>query len=574
MFYALPAETVYEAKQHSRRQTIWLFSILILLYVFFIDLMVFVVAKVLQSSSQPTTSFPQSAPMNPPALPPHFMVTWLFFSTLTAIVIAIIHFGIARAKSLDDLLAQLNAKPADPGDPNQATFIDVVHELEAATGLKNVQPIVLFNAGYNAFSIQDGHHQAAIGVTDGLLRKLNRNELESVIAHEAAHLIHEDSRLTTTACFLFSVFGSLSTGLGEAFAVEEYATFPSSNSNDENAGWVLLILWIISLLGYFLTKIVFLTISREREYFADADAVQMCKNPFALAESLYKISDQYRGGQDVRTNTYSALFMMNPQDSLRDEQEDPLSDLLSTHPPVQKRLERLLTWAKSDLSHLKAAVDQEEQQEATTQAENSSNLKKYYAYQNNQWVGPYTSGQLQGFGWFAPSSWICAVGSQQVMKASDQMQLFLQNASKNLTTAAQEIQCPRCKLPLKPYAYAGLSILQCEHCQGYFFKPTVFEKILAQWNPQWVSDASKTPADLWKNSEKGTTGAVNHFSRPQCSLCQTPMVKNIYQLQQRIIVNRCPKDFAIWLDRGELETFQSWFQRLPNKSNDLPPRKP
>ncbi len=128
---------------------------------------------------------------------------------------------------------------------------------------------------------------------------------------------------------------------------------------------IILVLWLISGLGYLVTRLISMAISREREYLADADGVAMCKDPLALAESLYKISCRYRGNVP---DTFSALFILNPGDSTRDEREGFTADLFSNHPPVSQRLSKLLVWAKSDLPALEALDAKEESAETAAVA--------------------------------------------------------------------------------------------------------------------------------------------------------------------------------------------------------------
>ncbi len=340
MFYALPAETVFEAKERTRRATFYLFILLVGLYIFFIDLMT-VTVVFMTRCWMPTRGFPDLS------LP-------ILIASVVAILLATWHFLTARSKSLDELLEQLDTKPADPKDTYHVQFINLVQEAETATGIRPILPVILPTPACNAFSLQDGKGRAAIGVTDGILSKLTRNELSAVIAHEAAHLVHEDSRLVTTACFLFGFFGKINEALGKTIS---NSWLSKSSGRRSGVSMTILTLWIISGVGYLITKLTFMAISREREYLADADGVRICKDPLALAEGLYKISHGYRG--DI-PNAYSALFILNPTDSGLDERTGLLSNLFSNHPPVSLRLQKLLQWAKSDIPTLKARADEDE----------------------------------------------------------------------------------------------------------------------------------------------------------------------------------------------------------------------
>src|SRR6185295_13158626 len=166
------------------------------------------------------------------------------------------------------------------------------------------------------------------------------------------------------------------------------------------------VLWLVSGLGYLITKLVSMAISREREYEADSDGVAMCKDPLSLAESLYKISHRYRGDMP---GAFSALFIVNPGDSALDDQEGAFSDLFSNHPPVSKRLAKLLTWAKTDLKTLQERTEREDQEEKVpaprSTGKPAEDGKSFMVYKDNQWVGPFGPLQLLSLGMLDPSAW-------------------------------------------------------------------------------------------------------------------------------------------------------------------------
>ena len=368
MFYALPADTVFEAKERTRRATALLFFLLTILYIFFTNLMTVMAALMFGIWNRHRN-------------PVDFGLL-ILITSLIAATIAVVHFIVVRHKTLDEMLGEIGTRPADPKDSYHAQFINIVEEAEAATGIHGIRAVVLPTPGCNAFSIQDGKGQCAIGATEGLLSKLTRNELSAVVAHEAAHLVHEDSRLVTTACFLFLVFQKINEALGSMMGGSTRTTAYGERRNSGGISGVIVVLWIISGLGYLATKMVGMAISREREYLADADGVQMCKDPLSLAESLYRISRRYRG--DI-PNAFSAVFIMNPQESDLDEQEGFFSNLFSDHPPATLRLKKLLTWAKTDAKTVMDIAEQEDKTPAQPSGTPSSPGSEgaFMAYQNS-----------------------------------------------------------------------------------------------------------------------------------------------------------------------------------------------
>ncbi|HUO57043.1 MAG TPA: zinc metalloprotease HtpX [bacterium] len=548
MFYALPAETVFEAKQRTKRATVYLFIILAVLYVVFFNLMLMAgfLTFGLEELRQIFTIVPWEA----------------YLCTALSVGIAVAHFFYARSRSLDDLLDQMGTRPADPRDSYHSTFINLVQEAEAATGIHGIRAIVLPSPGCNAFSLQDGRGQSAIGATEGLLSKLNRQELSAVVAHEAAHLVHEDSRLVTTACFLFGIFGKINTTLSELMRGTRSAYYDRRSSSRGGTSGFIFVLWLVSGVGYVITKLVSMAISREREYLADADGVAMCKDPLALAESLYKISRRYRGDTP---ETYSSLFILNPTDSVLDDQEGFVANLFSNHPPLSERLGKLLGWARSDLVTLQALDQKEEKSEVPVGVAPGVPLPGFapagfMAYQGDQWAGPFSPAQLLALGSLTPTTWVCPAGSQQVSRASDLPELLalFQQATPGTTPAAA---CPRCKVPLTPVTYEGAEVEQCGFCRGYLLRAGVLERLISREEVAFSPEDIKK-AKVWRDSQRGPLKAREHFPEIRCPHCQNLMGKGIHSMLTQVVIDHCTNEKcgAIWCDGGELETIQMIIQ--------------
>ncbi len=546
MFYALPAETVFEAKARTRRATFYLFLLLVALYVFFVDL--FVLTLYFFSHFRVHVGSSEILPV-------------ILLTSLGAGALAAAHFFHVRSKSLDDMLAPIGAKPADEKDAYHREFINLVGEAEAATGIRGIRAVVIATPGCNAFSLLDGKGQAAIGATEGLLSKLDRSELSAVVAHEAAHLVQEDSRLVGTACFLFAIFGQVNAALGGTLRVSTYSSYDRrSSSRGGGLSGVLLILWLISGLGYLVTRLISMAISREREYLADADGVSICKDPFALAEGLDKISRRWRGNI---ADTYAALFILNPSESNMDEQEGFFSDLFSNHPPVSKRLSKLLTWAKSDLIALREAEDMEDKTgvpQASPAPGAAPPLATFMAYQNNQWAGPYSPAQLLAMGFMAPTTWVCPAGSQEVSRASDLPEL-LPLFQQQVQGSVSNDPCPRCKVPLVKVQYEGAEAEQCTFCKGYLLGSGVLERMIARDEVAFSPEEIKK-VKVWRDSQRGPLKDRDHFPEIKCPYCQSPMCKGIHSMLTQVVINHCSNGAcgAIWCDGGELETIQMIIQ--------------
>ncbi len=543
MFYSLPAETVFEAKERTKRATFYLFILLVGLYIFFANLLLVSGSLMLRGMSH------SPGPIEIPSL--------VAIATLGSTLIAVMHFYYVRGRSLDDLLAEIGTKPADPRDNYHSQFINLVSEAEAATGIHGIRPVILPTTGLNAFSLQDGKGNSAIGVTDGLLPKLTRQELSAVVAHEAAHLVHEDSRLVTTACFLFSVFGRVNEILGGLMRGTSNTFDRRSRNRGGSISGVILVLWIISGAGYLVTRLISMSISREREYLADTDGVQMCKDPLALAESLYKISNRYRGGTPV---AYSPLFIMNPSDSGLDEQEGFFSNLFSNHPPVSKRLSKLLAWARTDLKTLQEldqkGAREEDQAESGIQSSPGLESPGFMAYQGDKWVGPYSPPQLLSMGFMSPSTWVCPSGGDKVVKASEAPEL-LPLFQQQVQGAVSQNGCPRCKVPMITSRYEGTEVEQCTFCRGYLLRAGVLDRLITREETTFAAEDIKR-AKTWRDSQSGPAMKRDLFPEIKCPHCQNHMTKMIHTMLTQVVIDRCSNEScgAIWCDGGELETIQ------------------
>ncbi len=533
MFHPLPAQTVFEARQRAKRDTALLFTVLVFLYILFADLMALAVFLFVRLQSR-HPNFDGLGPV-------------LFWTTGLAALVAITHFFIARSRPLDSILDQIGALSPDPQDEVHARFLNLVGEAEAATGIQGIRPVLLSTPGCNAFSLQDGNGNCAIGVTEGILTRLSRNELSAVVAHEAAHLVHEDSRLVTTACFLFGVFGGINQVIGQVLR---------GGTSRKGFPPLVIVLWVISGVGYFITRWISMSLSREREYFADSDGVQMCKDPLAMAEGLYKISGRYKGNF---SDNFAAMFILNPAQSGLHEDEGFFPNLFSTHPPVFRRIDKLLDWAKSDLKTLEEAADKEKPEGAssgvggiTPHGEKAS----FMLSQDGNWAGPYTPLQMLSLGNLTPGSWVCPTGSQDVTQASQVAELLPLFEDK-VKGSRSKSSCPRCKTPLLVARYEGAEVEHCGFCEGHLLPLGVLERIVIREEETFTGDQVRK-AKAWRDSSKASFGSRDPFPAILCPHCGGRMAKAIHSAISQVMIDRCV-DFscgAVWCDGGELETIQ------------------
>ncbi len=235
-----------------------------------------------------------------------------------------------------------------PRDLKERQLLNIVEEMALASGLP-VPPVYVMDeeGSINAFATGNSPEDAVVAVTRGTLESLNREELQGVIGHEFSHILHGDMRLNIRLMgLLFGIYVVYLIGwyLLQSTFFSSSSTYSSSREDGENkaAGKMVLFfvaLWImlIGCVGLFMGNIIKAALSRQREFLADASAVQFTRNPKGIANALKKI-----GGMDAKEQTMrsraaaeaSHLFFSSFSSSF-------LASLFATHPPLEKRIRRL-----------------------------------------------------------------------------------------------------------------------------------------------------------------------------------------------------------------------------------------
>ena len=207
-----------------------------------------------------------------------------------------------------------------------------------------MDPVVIPTMAINAFAVSDFSGRAVIGVTEGMLARLTRAQLEAVVGHEAAHIVTGDCLATTVTSSLFELYSGMLRGFealfrGGGLGRRRYSS-AEFRGGAQGAVFVILI-YVLLMITKLLSQMVRLFISRQREYRADAIAVRLTRDPLSLAEALYAISYRWRGA-GLPAQELEAIFTVNPVYSALDEQKGLWADMFSTHPPVADRIKVLL----------------------------------------------------------------------------------------------------------------------------------------------------------------------------------------------------------------------------------------
>lgn len=236
--------------------------------------------------------------------------------------------------------------PGNSQELPQRKLLNIVEEMAIASGMP-VPPVYELNeSGINAFAAGHGPHDAVIGVTRGAMEQLSRDELQGVIAHEFSHILHGDMRLNLRLVAVLN--GLLLIGLlGHILARSGARRGLRRRSNQGNVALIGLGLIILGAVGTFFGNWIKAAVSRQREFLADASAVQYTRNPEGIGGALIKIGHSPDGSRlsDSDANEFSHMYF-------EEGVKARLSGLMATHPPLEDRIRRVLPGWQGDFTPL------------------------------------------------------------------------------------------------------------------------------------------------------------------------------------------------------------------------------
>lgn len=215
-------------------------------------------------------------------------------------------------------------------------LVNTVEGLAIAAGLPTPKVYVIEDTALNAFATGRDPQHSAIAVTTGLMAKLDRQELEGVIAHEMAHIRNFDIRVMMLAAVLVGIITLLSDIMLRMFL------FGGTHNSSRKEGGSLQIIFIIiglalAILAPFIAQLIKLAVSRKREYLADAEGARLTRYPEGLASALEKISKDPDPLVDTANKATAHLYISTPFRKTKGF----LVGLFSTHPPIEERIRRL-----------------------------------------------------------------------------------------------------------------------------------------------------------------------------------------------------------------------------------------
>ncbi|UCH82721.1 MAG: M48 family metallopeptidase [Candidatus Latescibacterota bacterium] len=240
----------------------------------------------------------------------------------------------------DDIILKISQAREVTPDVHPRLF-NVVEEMKIAAGLPAMPKVyIVDDPSPNAFAIGIKPEKSAVAVTAGLLEQLNRDELQGVVAHEVSHIANRDSQLMTVAGIMLGSIVLIS-----HFFLRSMWFMPSSSrryrkdsgGGDPRLQLIMVVVAIaLAILAPIFARLLYLAVSRKREYLADATAAQFTRYPEGLASALEKISSSALPLESANKVT-APMYIVNPL--LKKDMK--LSSLGSTHPPTEQRIKIL-----------------------------------------------------------------------------------------------------------------------------------------------------------------------------------------------------------------------------------------
>jgi len=282
------------------------------------------------------------------------------FATFIALVIAGGFILNSFNNGVGMVLRSTGARRLDPQLPQERQLYNVVEEMSIASGRKMPRIYVVPNPDPNAFATGFGEDDACIAVTEGLLKTLDRNELQAVVAHEMSHIHNLDIRLMTVVAGLGGALVLLADFASRSLF---YGRRSRNSNNNGGAAAILFVVWLLLvMLAPLLVRVMSMAISRSREFLADATAAEFTRDPMSLVSALKKIRAAASPTQAIGKGV-AHMCIEDPRGASFSDGEGFFQNLFSTHPPMARRIAALERMAMQNGSYRNIAVQTQEKPE-------------------------------------------------------------------------------------------------------------------------------------------------------------------------------------------------------------------
>jgi len=580
-------DTFYEVEVREKHRTLVLFLFLIIFYFAGIAVLYFAFFIFLFGLISGISLFSYN----------HFLIILAI-----ATFIAIFQWYDVKTSGAEFILDKLGARPTDPLDLYHKKFINIAEEMRLSAGCKKqVKPHIIPANATNSCAVIASDGTAILAVTEGALGQLTREEIQAAVAHELAHIMSGDALFVTFSCSLGNIFRRIA----DALVAEEERSipvcdFPSLryNASRTEAGVIGILL---SSLIYVFVQFFSLLISRQREYLADATAVEITRNPEALARAIYKAHQKFSYLGDAGED-YSPIFIVPPESSGPAGGESWLNRLFATHPPTLERVKRLMDMTnKSVLNAVQGVENEDKEREAAREKipsveeifSASARMKgisgealteiypqppvthaggdaatSYWEIRNHkgQWLGPYPLSKLFAIPWFTGMTTVRPFGTENASEANT-FPLILEAFHNPDKRGMKRNCCPVCGVTLHGTYTEGVPIKVCPRCYGKMVHEEGIIRIIARRENK-PSPRLLEKAHLWKKEHQINIHAsvfepknlgdarTENKSAYLCPLCGYGMIRRLFSYQYFIEIDNCEHCKQVWFDGDELEILQ------------------
>jgi Zn-dependent protease with chaperone function/Zn-finger nucleic acid-binding protein len=434
-----------------------------------------------------------------------------------ALAFSVVYWFVARIGARKRLLHAMSCRPLDAHDRYHQRLGNIVEEMRIATGAPRIECVTVATLGMNAFAFSDLKGAGVIGVTEGALARLSRPQLQSVVAHEFAHVLSGAYVTATVSCLLFGIYSELGDKL-------EGAT-----SQDEDSPWALLGLTALMLRTWLgvvqvASRVMSAALSRERELEADVAAARYTGDPLSLAQALRMIG-RHPAGAGYVPEGLAPLCIRATEDAAG----RPLARWQRSHPPLGLRVNRLLAMAHVAPDDFErqadAAVERFDQREHATRPP---------AAAAGAATGP--AGQA---------------GAAAALRSSG--------------PAGAAGGCPSCGGALAVADYEGIRLRVCRACGGRLASTDQVRRVAARREVAFSDEQQRLAQLLFAQGDELRRArlARGEAGVPlvSCPGCGTTMMRRHYSYEHAVEVDYCSICDLYWFEKDELEALQILLER-------------
>jgi Zn-dependent protease with chaperone function/Zn-finger nucleic acid-binding protein len=423
-----------------------------------------------------------------------------------SLAVSVVYWFACQVGARARLLRVMHCAPLDPSDRYHHRLANIVEEMRIATGAPRIECRVVPTLGFNAFAFSDLHGAGVIGVTEGALSRLSRQQLQAVVAHEFAHILSGDHVTATVSCLLFGVYSAIGDELeGAMLATASARAAPVVLGALFLRGWV----WVLQVASDIMTA----ALSRERERHADLAAARYTRDPLSLAEAL-RIIGRHPGCAGSIAEGLAPLCIRatgDPRGRLFGLRRD-------THPPIGERVDALLA-----LAHVSPAAFERQVEQAGERFD-----------RREHWAAP-------------PGAHVAAPADAP-------------------SASSAVMACPDCGDTLEPVDYEGMCVWVCRGCCGRLVSGESLKRILARREMGFTADQEHLADVLAASGDQLRRVANLARGKPSaglisCPRCGKTMMRGHVSYQHAVEVDRCHICGLIWFQKDELEALQLLAER-------------